>query len=74
MNVTAVCDRSYLDAGDRLDTSLGGADADLFHRRRGVVIGYRHHIEACGGRALDELERRASAIGRGRMEVEIDPG
>ena len=36
------------------------------------MIGDGHDREACSGRLLDELERRASAVGRGGMKVKID--
>ena len=37
------------------------------------MIGHRHHGETGGGRLLDDLARREPPVGRGGMEVEIDP-
>ena len=72
VHVRAFDDRRDLDAGHQLDPSRRG------RRRRGLTAGHRvvvgdaQHGDAGRRRARDELRRRAPAVRRGGVGVEID--
>ena len=72
VDVGLVADRGDLDAGDELDAggrARGGGRVAAGH---GVVVGDAQHGDAGRRRARDQLRRRAAAVGRGRVGVEID--
>ncbi len=72
VDVHAVTDRGDFDARHELDAGGGaglGGGVAAGHR---VVVGHGEHRDAGSGRARHELRRRASAVGRRRVGVEID--
>ena len=72
VDVGRVADRRDLDARHELDA--GGAHAAAAASPAGdrVVVGDAQHGDAGRRRARDELGRRAAAVGRGGVGVEID--
>jgi hypothetical protein len=72
VHVDALVDRGDLDAGNRFDAACGRGVTYVEHGGRGVVIGHRHDGQTDRRREIDELPRRTSTVGCGRMEMEID--
>ena len=72
VDVEAVPDRGDFDARDELDSGGGACSGRDAARRDGVVVGDAQHVDARRFRTRDEIGRRQSAVGRGRVCVEID--
>ena len=72
VHVRAGDHRGDLDPGDELDAGLGARRPDGRAGGDGVVVGHREHGDAGRGRAGHEFRRRAAAVRRGRVRVEVD--
>ena len=71
VHVAAGLDGGDFDPADGLDAARAAPRLHLGDRGGRVVIGDRHRRHAGGRGAVDELLRRAAAVGRGRMKVEV---
>ena len=72
VHVHLVAHRGDLDAGHHVDPTRPRRSRDVGDRRRRVVIGDGDGRESCGGGLADEVVRRRPAVGRGRMEMQVD--
>ena len=72
MHVATVVHGGNFDARHECDSGRRGRGFDFGQRRDGVVIGHAHRPDAGAPREIDEHGRLAEAIGRSRVQVEID--
>ena len=70
--VAAIFDRRDFDTRNDLDAARLRRRLNLRYRRDRVVVGHRHHGNAGAQRTVHQFVRRAAAVRRGGVEMEID--
>ena len=73
VDVAPGVDGSHLDAGDDAYAVRRGRLARLGHAGHRVVVGHAHHAQSGLRRERDERRGPQPAVGRGGVQMEIDP-